>query len=103
MPNTDDRKMSSSMSGGMAATVLGAALTIGAVVLSNKEVRNKLLKMVSQGIDKLTESGEGMKKTINDTANKVEKGTRQTMEGVKAKVDELTDDTTKGVKRAAAR
>lgn len=102
MASADEKRVATAMSGGMAATIFGAALTIGAVVLSNKEIRNKLLRMVSNGIDKLTESSEGMKKSIHDTADRVEKGTRKTMEHVKETVDGLVDEGRKGAKRVSA-
>lgn len=102
MASADEKRAMTAMSGGMAATIFGAALTIGAVVLSNKDVRNKLLKMVSSGIDRLTEGSEEMKNSLSKTADRVEKGTRKTMERVKETVDSLVDDTTKGAKRAVA-
>lgn len=100
MANSDERRPSH----GAYATIFGALVTIGAVVLSNKQVRNKVLKMISTGIDKITAEGEGVKTTIQDTAERVEKGARKTMERVKDSVDELAagdegDKTKKGATR----
>lgn len=99
MTTSDTRNNSGS---GLAPTIFGAALTIGAIVLSNKETRNKLLKMVSRGIDRITEGGTGMKDSINSTAERVERNTRKTLGKVKDSVDNMVDETTKGARKATS-
>lgn len=88
---------------GAYATILGAVVTIGAVVLSNKEVRNKALKLISVGIDKLTtDDTGGIKDHLSKTVKKVEGNARTTMQKMKDTVHELTDNGGKTPRKAVA-
>jgi gas vesicle protein len=99
MTDTEGRK-TLPMAGSVAGTIFGAVLAIGAVALSNKEVRSKMFKLLSQGLDKLADGS--VKDTFTKTADTVGTTTRKTMERVKDTVGKLTDDV-KEVKRVAAR
>jgi hypothetical protein len=99
MTNNEERR-SMPIAGSVAGTIFGAVLAIGAVALSNKEVRTKMFKLLSQGLDKLADGS--VRDSFTKTADTVGKTTRKTIEQVKDTVDQLTDDS-KGTKRVAAR